>query len=280
MHNLIVKNDETSDYVQFTVNIPDGYNKFTVDDLNGSIINQNYLKVGDTITFKFSNNPMEYDISGIPLNIITRTNNIGEQTSLTMQEDTETYNKLKLNLNHYYRLVFIPVYLYYDVNRSALRYVFNPCEDNQIFLEPKSIIPTYYLDDVNHRVELPFTGKYIMALQETVGNVIPDIKLTIGESINNSKMRSTDAGSFQITTNTVNEVNVNQISRQSYDYGNVWAYPVDNLIMKHKETVIVYGSNVTVSKQILSVIKVDHGQGSYSYSKVNQLITELGQQVS
>ena len=44
-HNLVIANDRNEEYVQFTVNIPDGYNTYRVAYLNGSLINQNYLKV-------------------------------------------------------------------------------------------------------------------------------------------------------------------------------------------------------------------------------------------
>lgn len=263
MQNLIVRNDKDSDYVQFTVNVPDGYNKITVDDINGSIINQSYLGVGDTITFKFSNNPVVYKLPNeLDLDYIAGDQFIEEED----QQEYSILSQMKFNtinamMNNYYQLVFIPVYILYDSDYDLSAYVFNPCDVDQLLTEPVNVV---HNREIRSGVELSFTGQFVMALKYV--DKIPDINVLIGESISNSKMRSQDVGAYQIVNNTVDEVNVRQITREAYNYGNVWTYPVSNLIMKHKLSTLVYTSGQTSETEMLVAIRTldEHQQPVYT----------------
>ena len=263
MQNLIVRNDRNTDYVQFTVNVPDGYNKLTVDDINGSIINQSYLSVGDTITFKFSNNPLVYKLPNeLDLDYIAGDQFIEEED----QQEYFTMNQMKFNtinamMNNYYQLVFIPVYNLYDSEYDLSEYVFNPCDPNQLLSEPVNTINNI---EIRAGVELSFTGQFVMALKYV--DKIPDINVLIGESISNSKMRSQDVGAYQIVNNNVDEVNVRQITREAYNYGNVWVYPVSNLIMKHKLSTLVYTSGQTSETEMLVAIRTLDDQQQVVYT--------------
>lgn len=243
MHNYIVKNDEKANYVEFNVSIPDGYNSFKVDYINGSIINQNYLNVGDRIIFKFNNNPLRYDVpeGNINLNLLTAARDKTPSDSymgLSYKVDSANadYKFINLALNNFYKLVFIPIYTVFSTTHYNYIYIFNPCDDNaDNFLEaPIKNIPAKQLSDT---IFAEFAGNYVLALVPTDGNKISDIMLTVGESINNSKMRPQDAGSFQISSSTINEVNTTTLQKEAYNYGSTWNYPVHNLIMNHKQSI-------------------------------------------
>ena len=92
MQNLVVSNDKDAAYVQFGVNIPDGYDTFKIDYLNGSIINQNYLNVGDKIRFEFDNKPLIYDGLKIQPKLIYNTGPARYETA-----DDRAYEYLKLD---------------------------------------------------------------------------------------------------------------------------------------------------------------------------------------
>ena len=67
------------------------YNSFKIDYLNGTMINQNFLNVGDKIKFSFNNNPIRYDNINLKANFITT--NYG-----TGRTDSKDYKYLTLDL--------------------------------------------------------------------------------------------------------------------------------------------------------------------------------------
>lgn len=225
---LIIQNDENEDYVQFTVEIPDGYNSFKVECINGTMINQNYLNIGDVIRFKFSNNPIVYQ--DVPyISLTDYTSSAGMKTN---SSDTTPYNHLSLNLFQLYRIKFIPIYTYYsnDINQAC--YIFNPADESQCLSEPLTNIPDYEIQ-TNPSITVPFTGHYIIGL-ESCSNVEP-IDIIIGESIDNSKtqpdIQTFDESGVEVPDNKT----LSQGSR--YNYGSTWRYNVSNLLINHQPTI-------------------------------------------
>ena len=248
-HNLVVSNSKTSDYVQFEVNIPDGYNKFRIDYLNGSLINQNYLKTGDTITFRFANNPIRYHHPfKVSLLYPNEAEFIEDRNTDVHDDFNNDYDFLDLDIIKYYKLVYIPIYQFYDDILGIVN-VFNPCKASELLDKPDITVvksKIMFMEDDNLTTHYAdFTGEFVLGLVAVDGNNIPELNITIGESISNSKVRPLDVESFQISNNVVTEVPVNTVTTRTYNYGSVWNYPVNNLIMNHVETkLITYDDSV------------------------------------
>lgn len=242
--NLIVKNDSDSEYVQFDVLLPDNYSKFTIDYLNGCCINQNYLKIGDKLKFSFSNNPIVYDKLKLHAHCVNR---LGDH-----QENPKEYERLELDTFKYYRIKYLPIYEFWNKVARERVFLFNPCGElnkpgdslyvpNLIFDEPDpSIVPspvTIYKSPSGpiSSIECAFTGQFIIAFAPV--DKIPDITITIGESINNSKQRPEDLGEYAIASNVVNSLKTNKINYNPSNYGSSWTYPIHNLMIQHRETI-------------------------------------------
>ena len=215
---LIIQNDEDEDYVQFTVEIPDGYAGFNISSINGTMINQNYLNIGDVIRFKFSNNPIRYADS--PSIQLTR------YTTETRKQDID-YSFCDANLFNIYRVKYVPIYAYYGVSKFDSCLIFNPADEDNFFDEPINALPDY---NISANISAPFTGQYVITLDKV--DKIPDIDIVIGESINNSKTQPES-----LTFNESGEqLPTNQIG-STYDYATSWRYNVSNLLMNHKLTI-------------------------------------------
>ena len=122
---LIIQNDEEADYVQFTVEIPDGYAGFNISSINGTMINQNYLNIGDVLRFKFSNNPIVYTQ---PIDLYISNMSTTEDLKDSYLDTFGDYKFMELNMFNIYRVKFIPVYSYYNTDSNFSAYVFNPAE--------------------------------------------------------------------------------------------------------------------------------------------------------
>lgn len=245
--NLIVKNDSDAEYVQFDVLLPDNYSKFTIDYLNGCCINQNYLKIGDKLKFSFSNNPILYDKLKLNAHCVT--------INQKLHESKKEYDRLELDTFKYYRIKYLPIYEFWNYTEKNNAYervfLFNPCGEldadkpqlhvpNLIFDEPDpSIVPSpVYICRVTNKkssIACSFTGQFIIAFEPV--NKIPDITITIGESINNSKQRPEDLGEYSIASNVVNSLKTNKINYNPSNYGSSWTYPINNLMIQHRETI-------------------------------------------
>ena len=236
--NLIITNNRESEYVEFNVNIPDGYNKFRLEYLNGSVINQNYLKVGDTITFKFANNPIRYDIPKGAVNLIYGRDTGSIMYQYTTASDPTEYKFLELDVFKYQKLVYIPIYQCWSNTYGMITYIINPCDRNFLKEQPTPQQPDVLIDSTDGvDTYVSFTGQYCLAFDSTPIDKIPDQTITIGESISNSKTRPVDMGSYQLSNNVVNEVQVNTVTTNTYNYGSVWRYTVSNQVLKHTETI-------------------------------------------
>lgn len=228
---LIIQNDEEADYVQFTVEIPDGYAGFNISSINGTMINQNYLNIGDVIRFKFSNNPIVYNQ---PIDLYISNMSTPQDLKNSYLDTLGNYKYIELNMFNIYRVKFIPVYSYYNTDSNFSAYVFNPADDsdetNQLLDEPIRILNDYEIQS-NPPIKCPFTGQFIIGL-EKVDN-INDIDIVIGQSISNSKTQPTD-----ITLNEAGEAIAQNQQGTSYNYGSYWRYNVANLLMNHHMSVI------------------------------------------
>lgn len=240
--NLIVKNDSDSEYVQFDVLLPDNYSKFTIDYLNGCCINQNYLKIGDKLKFSFSNNPIVYDKLKLHAHCVS--------SDGKFRENGKEYERLELDTFKYYRIKYLPIYEFWDKTSSFRLYLFNPCGEldkgkktyvpNLIFDEPDpSVVPSHVyilrMPSEESSLECAFTGQFIIAFEPV--DKIPDITITIGESINNSKQRPEDLGEYAIASNVVNSLKTNKINYNPSNYGSSWTYPIHNLQLQHRESI-------------------------------------------
>lgn len=238
-HNLIVSNDKDADVVQFDITIPDNYSSFKVEYLNGSIINQNYLNVGDELQFTFSNHPIVYDVKA-PNVVLNRKTGSG----MKRKNDNVKYDKISLDMWQTFRVKYIPIYMFFDESINAYRYIFSPCKtndagDDRLYLdEPTQDVPSYkiYVGAVGNPVEAAFTGQFVLALEKE--DNLPKTIVKIGESISNSKLQMNELGAYSVLGSNVSEVNEEQQLRTSaYSYGSSWTYPVDNLLMKHHLTI-------------------------------------------
>lgn len=223
---LIITNDKDEDYVQFTVEVPDGYKTFQVNCINGTLINQNYLRIGDIIRFSFSNNPLVYD-NCPQLTVTDYTSSDGLKQNSGLFDE---YLKCKVNLFNIYKVVFIPVYAYYSNDSNRCSFVYNPVDDNQTFDNPVDIVDDYNISSTTQSY-CSFTGQFIIGLKSV--NNFDDISIVIGSSISNSKTVNSETN----LNDTGEIIPVNQTSSR-YSYGSAWRYDVSNLIMRHKMTVI------------------------------------------
>lgn len=228
---LIIQNDEDEDYVQFTVEIPDGYAGFNISSINGTMINQNYLNIGDVLRFKFSNNPIVYKQ---PIDLYISDMSTPEDLKTSHLDTFGDYKFIELNMFNIYRVKFIPVYSYYNTDSNFSAYVFNPADDsdetNQLLDEPTRILKDYEIQS-NPPIRCPFTGQFVIGLEKV--DKIDDIDVVIGQSISNSKTQPTD-----ITLNEAGEAIAQNQQGTTYNYGSYWRYNVANLLMNHRMSVI------------------------------------------
>lgn len=265
-HNLVVANDTNDEYVKFDVLVPDGYNSLSLNSINGSIINQNYLKVGDKLRFEFTNNEIIYDknISFNP-DLVYYNNNIGRKKA-----SNRTFKEIKLNLFDFYHVVYLPIY--YFVYGNNLYYIYNPCDEDYQKSEP-----VLYLNDVqisnwnlpeSSQLYASFTGQYVLALKKT--DKIEPIDVVIGESIGNSKTRPQDLGAYSLQAEIVNDVKTQYINSTAYNYGSAWTYPINNLIMKHKESIIIE----THQPQTITLLAAEKNDAD-EYVAINHSLSSL-----
>ena len=220
---LIIQNDTDSDYVQFTVEIPDGFNSFSISSINGTMINQNYLNVGDSIKFSFSNNPIVY--SQAPDIKLTDFSALEHETL-----DTD-FKFTSLDVFRLYRVKFVPIYSYISNVETNSCFVFNPADSTQLLDEPTSNISDYVIQQ-EPAISIPFTGQFVITLSPVKS--INDINVVIGESIKNSKTQPE-----ALAMNEAGELVADNQTGTSYNYGSGWRYNVSNLLLNHKLTVLV-----------------------------------------
>lgn len=264
MHNLIINNDKKSSYVSFHVNIPDGYDKFKIDGLNGSIINQNYFNVGDRITVSFDNNPIRYDIP----KGATATAILKNGTEISKAKDRTSYKYILTDFFKVHEIVFIPIYQIFDTQEKLSYYIYNPCDDKYFLTdlteESKAKIPKaiYFHKLFNAN----FIGKFVIGLRNVPGNKIPDIDIIIGESINNSRKDIHDSNNYTLENSITNDITTQQLIASSYNYGSVWTNPIKNLIMKHVESLnVTFNEDLQDSFTALFALKIKNSDESYSY---------------
>lgn len=246
--NLIINNDEDEEIVKFTVEIPDGFSSFKIDSINGTLINQDYLRVGDRLNFSFSNNPIIYNTRdtkngwhySTTLKMIDTTT---DMTDISKEMDPEFFKFIALDFFNIYRVKFIPVYSYFDYISKKFLYLFNPTDANELRDDPSVDVENYpiatHLFDESKNIEAPFAGSFIIALQKVPK--IDDISITFGESISNSKTQFEDLG----TINAAGEAVQENLASSAYTYGSAWRYNVSNLIMNHRIMVISNSGTIT-----------------------------------
>lgn len=241
---LLIKNDEKDEFIKFNVQLPTGYNNFSVDSINGTIINQNYLKVGDKLSFDIQNQPITYNNFADTVQII---NNTADKTPTT---DTNKYPKLVNDIFKFYKLVYIPIYQFYDAQKGFI-FLFNPCLDgthttynpnkiNMLLDEPKITDDLRKFKIMNpigsdgEATYMSFCGQFVLGLKHVESEKI-NITLTIGESISNTKNKAIDEGAFVV--NQLGELTAANVNNIEYSYASVWKYNVNNLLMKHHLTI-------------------------------------------
>ena len=230
---LLIKNDEKDNFIKFTVQLPTGYNSFSVDSINGTIINQNYLKVGDKISFSIVNNPITYDN-----NFADTVQIINNRTGKKPRTDDIKYKRLVNDIFKFYKLVYIPIYQFYDDTKGFI-YLFNPCIDDMLLDEPRitdKLKSFKIIEKIGQQdpIYMNFCGQFVLGLKYVDSGGI-DINLTIGESINNTKNKAIDEGAFVV--NQLGELTAANINNIEYSYASVWKYNVNNLLMKHHLTI-------------------------------------------
>lgn len=280
--NLIINNDENDDVVKFTVEIPDGFNSFKIDSINGTLINQDYLCVGDRLNFSFSNNPIMYNTKGskgaddwrysTTLKMID-TKNMNE---IKKEMDPEFFKFIALDLFNVYRVKFIPVYSYFDYQTKKFLYLFNPTKTDELRDDPTIDIENYKLakytfvneeeEEEEAYIEAPFAGSFIIALQKVPK--IDDIAVTFGESISNSKTQFEDMGAINAAGEAVQE----NYASTAYTYGSAWRYNVSNLIMNHR--IMVNSNSGKLTTELLYFVNYQNEEvttpyASFNYSLVN-----------
>lgn len=238
--NLVITNDSDSQNVQFTVILPEGYNQFQINSINGTMINQNYLKVGDSILFKFANNPIiYYDPTNEDKYSLSTYSLPDDSYSRNQDLHIKQFKGLKLDLFNIYKIKYIPVYYYYSRDQNKFIYIFNPCDNLYLLDEPiinndsDANLKAPLVEIFGGHVEwkATFTGHFIIVLIKQSDNKIDDIKITIGESIENSKTRLQEMGIHQDSDTSQRFIDT------EYIYATNWRYNVSNLLMKHKPTI-------------------------------------------
>lgn len=234
--NLIITNDDT-EYCQFTVEIPDGYGSFSIDSINGTLINQCFLRVGDKLSFKLANNPITY--KNTSLNISTA-------------QGQEPVDYVELDTFKMLKIQFLPVYSLFHPTLQRFVFVINPADDDLILDDPKGAPPIYSATD---GLLSSFTGRYAISFKEIDHDEVNTtaIDVVFGESINNSKTTLEDMGSYNEAGGAIPD----NLQSSSYSLGSTWRYPVSNLLMSHKlYTTFV---NVITNNQNLAVFGNDDG---------------------
>ena len=256
--NLIINNDENAENVQFTVEIPDGYNQFKLEAISGTLINQNYLKIGDSLNFEFSNNPIRYDTPN------TYKFKINKKTFVTHEEEeeeideTERFESLALDMFKIYKTLYIPIYSYIDDANNNNYYIFNPCDESQLLESPNNNINDYQLAD---DVIVPFAGEFIIAMKKVEN--IPNLKVEFGESIANTRAEFEDLGAI----NAAGEAIATDLTSTTYTYGSSWRYNVKNLIMTHRINFECLGVTSSESLNIAYFLHVeDENQNVIRYT--------------
>lgn len=270
--NLIINNDDDAEVVKFTVEIPDGFNSFKIDSINGTLINQDYLCVGDRLNFSFSNNPIMYntkdDKHGWKYSTTLNMIDTNDMTNIKKIMNPEFFKFIALDFFNVYRVKFIPVYSYFDYNSKRSLYLFNPTDTNELRDDPVVDVENYTLAtnilDTNDNIEASFAGSFIIALQKV--QKIDDISITFGESINNSKTQFEDLG----TINAAGEAVQENLASSAYTYGSAWRYNVANLIMNHR--VMVLSNSGTITTKLLYFVKYGDDEVSAPYADFNYML--------
>lgn len=249
--NLVISNDKDSEHVQFSVIIPDGYSSFSIDSINGTLINQNFLKTGDKLQFSFSNNPYVYYDASNPDKYALDTYLLPGTNWRDRNQIKKHFKGFEADLLKFYRVQYLPVFYYYQRIPSRYIYIFNPCDKNFIKDEPEETINNpiieIYGGGTNQTPQYAtFTGHYIIALKPV--SKIDDITLTIGESIDNSKTRLQEMGAHQETDTIQRFIDTN------YTYATNWRYNVSNLLMNH----VPYFINVITTNFYSRVLNLIH----------------------
>ena len=175
---LLIANSKTAEDVRFNVNLPEGYDSFQINGIQGSLINQNYFKVNDTLKIKLNNNIKINYKQPMNLEILNSTNS-------SIYQDG-TYSSVSLDIFKLYKVVYIPIFQHYDTEEGFM-YLFNPCDENMFKAEPtKNIEPAAIFDSGRTKIIMPFTGQFVIGLKKVDDDVI-EIPITIGESIENTK---------------------------------------------------------------------------------------------
>lgn len=252
--NLIISNDKDAEFVQFTTILPSGYESFSIDSINGSMINQNFLKIGDSISFNFSNNPLIYFDPSNPRKYGLDVYLLPGANWKSRSDIRETFKGFEADLFQFYRIKFLPVFFYYQRKPSRFIYIFNPCDESLIFDEPQERIENPIVEIFGGGGRRTpqyavFTGHYIIGLQKV--DKIEDFKITVGETINNSKTRLQEMGVHQETDTIQKFIDTN------YTYATNWRYNVSNLLINHRPFIYNTPPLGTFQKYVMNVVRYD-----------------------
>lgn len=255
--NLIITNDD-GEYCQFTVEIPDGYGSFSIDSINGTLINQCFLRVGDKLSFKLANNPIVYD--NAKLNILTSN---GPESVDFVSLDTFKILKIK----------FLPIYSLFHPSMQRFVFIINPADDDVILDDPKDA-PSIYR--ATNGLLSSFTGRYAIAFAFTTNEEINStaIDVTFGDSISNSKTTLEDMGSY----NEAGGIIPDNLQSSTYSLGSTWRYPVSNLVLSHKLHTIF--ENITADELMLAVFEKNDDntlQTRDNYEEIGGMVNNNGE---
>lgn len=221
---LLIANSKNSEDVRFNVNLPEGYDSFQINGIQGSIINQNYFKVNDTLNIKLNNNIHINYKQPLSLEIANSSND-------SIVEDG-SYSSVCLDIFKLYKAVYIPIFQHYEADEGFM-YLFNPCDENGFLDEPTHTVEPALIWDRATKIYMPFTGQFVIGLKKVDDDEI-NIPITIGESIENTKNTSTDEGSYIIQSN--GQILETSSNESTYSYASNWKFNINNLIMKHRLT--------------------------------------------
>lgn len=221
---LLIANSKDAEDVRFNVNLPEGYDSFQINGIQGSIINQNYLKVNDTLNIKLNNNIHVNYKQPLNLEIVNSSNNSIVQDG--------SYSSVCLDIFKLYKVVYIPIFQHYEPDEGFM-YLFNPSDDTNFKDEPTNNVQPTLIWDRATKIFMPFSGQFVIGLLKVEADEI-NIPITIGESINNTKSTATDEGSYIVQSN--GQIIETQTAEATYSYASNWKFNINNLIMKHKLT--------------------------------------------
>jgi hypothetical protein len=214
---MSIHNDRDADHVKFDVSLPPGIDSFSVDAMNGALINQIYLEKGDRITIRFDNSSAALDSPC----------RFGDNLANPMRT-------LALDVNRYYKAVYLPVYSYMDPVSGIIKHTINPCADGAyIFDEPDEsevapIVNVQQKVGVNLRnVILDWSGEFIIGLKNV--DTIPDIDVVVGSSLSNIREQSSSVA----YTDVLSGANLDSLQPTEYELVDDWKHRVRNLTMKH-----------------------------------------------